>query len=110
MPDYAATLTKLVEAEQAALPRAARRARRPLQAAGDRFYKGDIAKDIAGFFAANGGVMTLEDLAGYAPQWTAPVHTTYRGYDIYSNPVDLARRGRDGDAVQPARGLPAASR
>jgi gamma-glutamyltranspeptidase/glutathione hydrolase len=85
-PDYAATLGKLVEAEQAALKRGASRPQ-ALQAASDRFYKGDIATEIAGFFAANGGVLTAEDLAGYAPQWTAPVHTTYRGYDIYSSPV-----------------------
>jgi gamma-glutamyltranspeptidase / glutathione hydrolase len=86
MPDYAATLTKLVEAEQAAAKGGASR-QLALQAASDRFYKGDIAKEIAGFFAANGGVLTLEDLAAYAPQWTAPAHTTYRGYDIYSSPV-----------------------
>ena len=86
MPDYAATLTQLVEAEQAAAKGGASR-QQALQAASDRFYKGDIAREIAGFFAANGGVLTLEDLAAYAPQWTAPVHTTYRGYDIYSSPV-----------------------
>lgn len=85
-PDYAATLTKLVEAEHAAVKGGASRPQ-ALQAASDRFYKGDIAKEIAGFFAANGGVLTLDDLAAYAPQWTAPVHTTYRGYDIYSSPV-----------------------
>jgi gamma-glutamyltranspeptidase/glutathione hydrolase len=85
-PDYAATLARLVEAEQSALTRGASRPE-ALQAASDRFYKGDIAREIAGFFAANGGVLTLEDLAAYAPQWTAPVHTTYRGYDIYSSPV-----------------------
>jgi gamma-glutamyltranspeptidase/glutathione hydrolase len=86
MPDYAATLTRLIEAEQAAVKRGASRPQ-ALQAASDRFYKGDIAKEIAGFFAANGGVLTLEDLAAYAPQWTAPVRTSYRGYDIYSSPV-----------------------
>ena len=85
-PDYAATLTRLVEAEQAALAKRATRSQ-ALKAAGDRFYRGDIARDIAGFFAQHGGVLTMDDLAAYAPQWTAPVHTTYRGYDIYSNPV-----------------------
>ena len=28
----------------------------------------------------------MEDLAGYSPGWSTPIHTTYRGYDIYSNP------------------------
>ena len=86
MPAYAATLRKLVEAEQTAKTGGASRAQ-AVRAASDRFYKGDIAREIADFFGQNGGVLTMDDLAGYAPVWTAPVHTTYRGYDIYSNPA-----------------------
>lgn len=84
MPDYAATLKKLVEAEARAAKGGASR-QQALRAAFDRFYKGDIAGEIAAFFAQSGGVLSMADLAGYAPQWTTPVHTTYRGYDIYSN-------------------------
>ena len=43
----------------------------------------------------------MEDLAGYSPGWSTHIHTTYRGYDIYSNPSTtrggfevLERRGR----------------
>jgi gamma-glutamyltranspeptidase/glutathione hydrolase len=82
--DLANTLKKLAEAEQAAVKRGAGRSA-ALKAASDRFYKGDIAQDIAGYFKANGGVMTLADLAAYAAQWETPLHTTYRGYDVYSN-------------------------
>ncbi|HUE85765.1 MAG TPA: gamma-glutamyltransferase [Vicinamibacterales bacterium] len=85
MPDYAATLKRLIEAEVEASRGGASR-QQALGAAFDRFYKGDIADEIAGFFARSGGVLTKADLAAYEPQWTAPVHTTYRGYDIYSNP------------------------
>ena len=28
----------------------------------------------------------VQDLANYSPGWAEPIHTTYRGYDIYSNP------------------------
>ena len=28
----------------------------------------------------------MKDLANYSPSWSAPIHTSYRGYDIYSNP------------------------
>jgi gamma-glutamyltranspeptidase/glutathione hydrolase len=38
---------------------------------------------------ADGGILTLcrvQDLANYSPGWAEPIHTTYRGYDIYSNP------------------------
>ena len=38
------------------------------------------------FFRENGGVLTAADLAAYEPQWTEPLHTSYRGYDVYSNP------------------------
>ena len=85
-PDYAATLRQLVEAEQQAKTRGATRSA-AIQAAFDRFYKGDIAQEFERFFKANGGVLTAEDLAAYAPKWTEPLHTTYRGHDIYSNPA-----------------------
>lgn len=84
-PDYASTLRKLVEAERKAKARGATRTA-AIQAAFDRFYKGDIAQEIDRFFKENGGVLTAADLAAYAPEWTEPLHTTYRGYDVYSNP------------------------
>jgi gamma-glutamyltranspeptidase/glutathione hydrolase len=84
-PDYAATLRKLVDAEQQALGRRASRSH-AIRAAFDRFYKGDIAQEVDRFFRENGGLLTAADLAAYEPQWTEPLHTTYRGYDLYSNP------------------------
>ena len=84
-PDYAATLRKLVDAEERAARSGASR-EQAIRAAFDRFYKGDIARDFAAFFRQNGGLLTVDDFAAYEPQWTAPVHTTYRGYDIYSSP------------------------
>jgi gamma-glutamyltranspeptidase/glutathione hydrolase len=83
-PDLAATLKKMAEAEQAALKKGAARSA-ALKAARDRFYKGDIAQDIADYFKTNGGIMTMADLAAYEAQWETPLHTTYRGYDVYSN-------------------------
>lgn len=85
MPALAATLEKLVEAERTALTAGESRSE-ALDAAFDRFYQGDIAQEVARFFAENGGLLTLEDLESYSPSWTEPIHTTYRGYDVYSNP------------------------
>lgn len=85
-PDYAATLRKLVDAEAQALKTGATR-EAAIQAAYDRFYRGDIAQEIDRFFRENGGVLTAADLAAYAPQWQEPLHTTYRGHDVYSNPA-----------------------
>jgi gamma-glutamyltranspeptidase/glutathione hydrolase len=84
-PDYATTLRKLVDAEQQALAKGATRSA-GIRAAFDRFYKGDIAQEIDRFFRENGGVLTAADLAAYEPKWTDPIRTSYRGYDVFSNP------------------------
>ena len=84
-PDYAATLRKLVDAEKQALAKKATRSQ-AIKAAFDRFYKGDIAQEFERFFKENGGLLTAADLAAYQPQWTEPLRTTYRGYDVFSNP------------------------
>lgn len=52
----------------------------------EAFYRGAIAERIAADMAANGGPMTLDDLAAYRAVVRAPVHGTYRGYDVYSMP------------------------
>jgi gamma-glutamyltranspeptidase / glutathione hydrolase len=85
-PDLAATLKKVVEAEQAALKKKKSRAE-AIQAAFDRFYKGDIAQEFDRFFKENNGYLTAADLGAYHPRWDEPLHTTYHGYDVYSNPA-----------------------
>jgi gamma-glutamyltranspeptidase/glutathione hydrolase len=75
-----------VEAESSALKSGKKRSD-AIQAAFDRFYKGDIAQEFDRFFKANHGYMTAADLAAYSPVWAEPLHTTYRGYDVYSNPA-----------------------
>ncbi|MFQ5638026.1 MAG: gamma-glutamyltransferase family protein [bacterium] len=51
------------------------------------FYTGAIARDIAADMKANGGWITLDDLQ-HVPQpiELPPLHTTYRGWDVYSLP------------------------
>ena len=84
--DLGRTLRKLVEAEDTARATGANRSR-ALRAAFDRFYKGDIARAMARFYQRNGGLFVRADFASYEPIWTEPVHTTYRGYDVYSSPT-----------------------
>jgi gamma-glutamyltranspeptidase/glutathione hydrolase len=85
-PDLAATLQKAVDAEAAALKSGKARSA-AIDAAFDRFYKGDIAKEFDRFFQENHGAMTAADLAAYKPQWLEPLHVNYRGYDVYSSPA-----------------------
>jgi gamma-glutamyltranspeptidase/glutathione hydrolase len=82
-PDLARTLKKLVEAEKANQAKGRHEA---LKGARDRFYKGDIAKDLAAFSEANGGLFRYEDFAGYTAEVETPVSINYRGYQIYKNP------------------------
>ncbi len=50
------------------------------------FYEGAIAERIAADMAANGGPMTLADLAAYRVALRVPVQGSYRGHEIFSMP------------------------
>jgi gamma-glutamyltranspeptidase / glutathione hydrolase len=81
-PDLARTLRRLVEAEKEAAPKGRQAG---LKAARDRFYKGDIAHEMADFSQENGGLFRYEDFATYTAKLEEPVSTTYRGYTVYKN-------------------------
>jgi len=82
-PDLARTLKKLVEVEKANQSKGRHEA---LKAARDRFYKGDIARELAAFSEANGGLFRYSDFAEYAAEIETPVSVDYRGYQVYKNP------------------------
>jgi gamma-glutamyltranspeptidase/glutathione hydrolase len=52
----------------------------------DAFYTGPVAESIVAAVRADGGIMTLEDMAGYEVSFRTPVRGNYRGYDIISAP------------------------
>ncbi|HEX7315535.1 MAG TPA: gamma-glutamyltransferase [Pyrinomonadaceae bacterium] len=81
-PDLAATLRKLVETEQRALTSGKSR-KEAIYAAYDRFYKGDIAQEIARGTREDGGLITAEDLAKWKVRIEEPVMTTYKGVEVY---------------------------
>jgi gamma-glutamyltranspeptidase/glutathione hydrolase len=68
-PDYAATLARIAEV------------------GAQDFYTGDIAKAIIADFAANDGLVTAEDLAGYRPDVEAPMASSYRGIGLLTVPL-----------------------
>ncbi|UQD73149.1 gamma-glutamyltransferase [Bradyrhizobium japonicum] len=51
------------------------------------FYEGPVADKLAKAVADAGGIMTPADLKSYSAVIRAPVHGTYRGYDIVSMPL-----------------------
>ncbi|MGZ7039287.1 MAG: gamma-glutamyltransferase family protein, partial [Thermoanaerobaculia bacterium] len=81
-PDLAATLRKLVAAEQDALKRGKNR-KVAIYAAYDAFYRGDIAKEIARATQEQGGLITADDLAKWQVHIEEPVMTSYHGIDVY---------------------------
>lgn len=88
--DLANLLKRLVEAEARAKDQGRSGA---LQAARDRFYRGDIAQEAVAFqrdnefIDANGtvssGLLTEEDFAAYRARVQEPAATTYRGIEVY---------------------------
>ncbi|MBM3775256.1 MAG: gamma-glutamyltransferase [Acidobacteria bacterium] len=82
-PQLARTMRRLVEAERGAKPNGRIEA---LKAARDRFYKGDIAREMARFSEENGGLFRYQDFASYTAKVETPVWLDYRGYRVYKNP------------------------
>ncbi|MFN7188032.1 MAG: gamma-glutamyltransferase family protein, partial [Cyclobacteriaceae bacterium] len=80
--DLLATLQKLVEAEQQALKKGKDR-KAAIYAAYDRFYRGDIAKEIARGTQEQGGLITEQDLANWKVKIEEPLSTNYRGIEVY---------------------------
>lgn len=54
-----------------------------IRAARDEIYKGETARRIAEFVQAEGGFLTMDDLAECGVREEAPIHTGYRGYEVY---------------------------
>jgi gamma-glutamyltranspeptidase / glutathione hydrolase len=52
----------------------------------DEFYKGEMAKQIAAFEQAGGGLITAADLAAYQVKDREPVKGAYHGYKIITAP------------------------
>jgi gamma-glutamyltranspeptidase/glutathione hydrolase len=50
------------------------------------FYQGPVAEKLVNAIREAGGIMTLDDLKSYRAVIRAPVHGSYRGYDIVSMP------------------------
>ena len=82
------------------------------------FYRGEIARQIAGYMEANGGLITAADLAAYECKERAPLVGRYHGHEVLTAPppssggvvlleilnilsgYDLPRLGPDRSAAQ----------
>jgi gamma-glutamyltranspeptidase / glutathione hydrolase len=50
----------------------------------DDFYTGQTAQLIARYMKEHGGFIALDDLKSYEAKLRPPVHTTFRGHEVYS--------------------------
>ena len=80
--DLATTLRKLVKTEAEALA-AGKNRKQAIYAAYDRFYRGDIAREIVTGNREMGGLFTMEDLDKWQVYIEEPVTTSYKGIDVY---------------------------
>jgi gamma-glutamyltranspeptidase / glutathione hydrolase len=84
--DLAATLRKLVQAERTALKAGIGR-KAAIYAAYDRFYRGDIARELVRGVQEDGGLITLADLANWKVRTEEPLSTTYKGITVFKLPI-----------------------
>jgi gamma-glutamyltranspeptidase/glutathione hydrolase len=75
----ALTLRKLVEAEANCQGNRIEK----LQAAADRFYRGDIADSLDAWYKRTGAFFTKEDLAKHVTEVEEPVSIQYKDYTVY---------------------------
>ena len=82
LPALARTLKRMAEAERAAMSKGRAAA---ITAARDRFYKGDIAREMVTFLQQHGAPFVEADFAEFFARVEAPASTTYHGYTIYKH-------------------------
>lgn len=79
--DLAASLQYMVDCEAAASGQGRVAG---LNAARDAFYRGDIARTIVAYHEANGGLLTMEDLAGFRVETETALSRKFGSSTIYS--------------------------
>ncbi len=67
-------------------PDLARTLRRIAEEGPRAFYEGPIAEAMVSEIERQGGILSKQDLATYAPKWREPVAGIYRGHEVFSFP------------------------
>ncbi len=68
------------------LPRLGESMRLIADAGADVVYEGEIAEAIAEEVQSKGGLLTVEDLAAFEPEFVDPISATYNGAEVYELP------------------------
>lgn len=67
-------------------PDLARTLRQIAEGGAGAFYRGPIADQLVAEMKRGNGIITKEDLAAYTAREREPIHTRFRGHDIYGAP------------------------
>jgi gamma-glutamyltranspeptidase/glutathione hydrolase len=68
------------------LPALARSLHQIAKGGRDAFYRGPIAREVVRYAQESGGFLSLEDFAAHRSTWVEPIHTDYRGFEVYQIP------------------------
>ena len=79
-PALANFFKRVLDAESAAKNRGRESG---LDSARERFYRGDIARDIVAWSDANGGLLAASDLSRFTTRTEPPVSADYRGVTVF---------------------------
>ena len=52
----------------------------------DEMYRGKTGRRLVDFLEERGGLLRMEDLNAYEPEWVEPIRTTYQGVDVLAMP------------------------
>ena len=67
-------------------PNLARTFERVAEHGRDGFYTGPVAEDIVNTLRGYDSAMSLDDLAGFEPEWVTPIRSTYRDIELLELP------------------------
>jgi gamma-glutamyltranspeptidase/glutathione hydrolase len=81
-PDLARTLRAIAAADDAEFRRSKDRLK-AIEAGRRAFYEGDVAHRLVKAARDSGGLLSEDDLKTFRGRVEEPVHTTYRGYEVY---------------------------
>ena len=68
------------------LPGLANTLRAIAEGGAEAFYSGPVAAAIVESLEEQGGLMSLDDLKNHRSTWDEPIHTNYRGIEVYECP------------------------
>ena len=72
--------------EKLRMPQLAESFRAIVKGGTQTFYTGEIAERLVKGVQAEGGLLTMDDLADYQVEWQEPISIPYRGYKIFTTP------------------------